>query len=219
MVESRLRESRSKAEGDEQGGCEDGVTGRMTGELADEEMDAGRSGLPSKINGGPSTISEQDKQHDESGRDETGRTGRNNVELGILDDNQPGWIFLDVIASSGPYIMAFDRPLLSDLLFALRDLLRKPPALHSFLCTSDLASLFSSIPTSDLEVRLAFTKTYERDENGQRRVHGVSAVIRVSWSFGVAFFVIRSFLFVLMRDIRPERYGCRPCFGTGKESS
>jgi hypothetical protein len=103
MVESRLRESRSKAEGDEQGGCEDGVTGRMTGELADEEMDAGRSGLPSKINGGPSTISEQDKQHDESGRDKKDRAGRFNVDLGILDDNQPGWIFLDVIARSGLY--------------------------------------------------------------------------------------------------------------------
>jgi hypothetical protein len=64
-------------------------------------MDVGRSGLPSKIDGGSRTISEQDKQHDEAERDKADRTGKANVDSGILDDNKPDWTFLDVIAPSG----------------------------------------------------------------------------------------------------------------------
>lgn len=56
-----------QAEGDEQGGCEDGVTGRMIGELADEEVDAGRPRIDSKTDGGFRTISEQDNMKNRGG--------------------------------------------------------------------------------------------------------------------------------------------------------
>jgi hypothetical protein len=119
---------------------EHGFTGWMNGECADEEMDAGRSGLPSKIDGGSRTILEQEKQHDESGRDKTGRTGRIDSDPGVRQ--QPARLDLPrcdrTIRTTS---ITFDRSILSDMLSALRNFLRKPPALYSILFNPDSASL------------------------------------------------------------------------------
>jgi hypothetical protein len=160
-----------QAEGDEQGGYEDGVTGRMIGGWADEEMDAGRSGSPSKTDRGSRTILEQEKQHDESGRDEADRVGKVNVELGILDDNQPGWIFLDVVTRSGLHQSpSTDQsyPTCSSLFVISRADLRHFDLSSPF--RTRLLSHLSSIFTLNLDFRSSFIKTYERGPKTGRRV-------------------------------------------------
>lgn len=204
-----------QAGGDGQGGCYDGArVGRVEDGRTRKWMRGSRGHL-SKIDGGSRTISEQEKQYDESGRDKTGRTGRNNVELGILDDNQPGWIFLDVIASSGLDLITFDRPLLSDSLLALHNLPRKLPALHSFLCTSDLASL---APLVDLYPRSGPLFPHQNLREGMRTGRRVCMDFDGNSCFcffrnGIFCNTISSFC--SDESIRPKRYGCRPCSGTG----